>query len=111
MNMKTLLFIIRNLPTLLVALPQVFALIGKIREAFGSEKVQEAIKAFNELIGNPPVPATDGAGSNPANIKEEKRRRWFRFRNRATVAGTITDNEAWEFCAQRHIQSVDNQWT
>ena len=108
--MKTLFFIVRNLPTLLIALPQVFALIGKIREAFGSEKVQEAIKAFNDLIGNPPVPATDSAGNKPVDIKEEKRRRWFRFRNRTTVAKTITDNDAWEFCAKHHIQSVDNQW-
>jgi hypothetical protein len=105
--------VLRNAPAVLAALPSALALINKIRAAFGSDKVQEALKALGEFLDKtaPPAPATDSAGSKPACIEEEKRRRWFRFRNRTTVAGTITDNDAWEFCAKHHIQSVENQWT
>jgi len=85
-------------------LPSIMTFIGKLQEVFGSEAVQEAIKAFNEFVGKiaPPAPATDSAGTVPVNNQKEQRRRLFRFRNRLEVAGIITDTEAQEFCAQYH---------
>ena len=97
------------------------AYINKIRAAFGNDKVQEAVKALNEFLDKiaPPVPTTDsidtkptggrGQQHSPANPEREKRRRLFRFGNRLKIAGTITDNEAQEFCAQHNIEPENYQ--
>jgi len=89
-------------------LPAALALIGKIRAAFGSDKVQEAVKALNEFLDKiaPPAPSVD---TTPAIPEKEKRRRLFRFGNRLKVAGAITDNEAQEFCAQHNIELENYQ--
>ena len=90
----------RCTPAILRHLPAALVLIGKIRNAFGSEAVQEVLKAFQALIdkSSPPTPQADRV--NPAIPKREKRRRLFRFRNRLEVAGIISDTEAQELCAQ-----------
>ena len=90
----------RRTPAILRHLPAALVLIGKIREAFGSESVQEILKAFQALIDNlsPPTPQADR--DIPAPPKQEQRRRLFRFRNRLEVAGILTDTEAQELCAQ-----------
>jgi hypothetical protein len=112
MNITTIMTVIRYLKAALVALPTALALIGKIRAAFGSEKVQEVMKALGEFIDKiaPPTPTTESTGSTPVNPEKEKRRRLFRLGHRLNVAGTITDNEAQEYCAQHNIQPVDQQW-
>jgi hypothetical protein len=112
MKITTIFTVIRYLQVAFVALPTALALINKIRSAFGSDKVQEALKAFNEFLDKicPPVPSADTTGTTPVIPEKEKRRRLFRFGNRLKVAGTITDIEAQEFCAQHNIQPVDNQW-
>jgi len=94
----------RCTPAILRHLPAAFVLIGKIREAFGSEAVQEALKAFQALIDklSPPTPQADR--DIPAPPKQEKRRRLFRFRNRLEVAGAITDHEAETICVFHRIQ-------
>jgi len=104
--MRTTITIIRNLTMLLAALPSAFALIGRIREAFGSDKVQEAIKALNEFIDKiaPPAPTADSTGNIPANPEREKRRRFFRFMNRTRLAGRISDGEVWVICERNRIQ-------
>ena len=105
--MRTTITIIRNVTMLLAALPSAFALIGRIREAFGSDKVQEAIKAFNEFIDKiaPPTPTADSTGSIPANPEKEKRRRFFRLMNRTRVAGRISDREVAVIC-ERNLISI-----
>jgi len=111
--MKTFLEIIRNAPALisllsmiLAALPRAVALIGKIREAFDSEKVKEAIQAFNEFIGGiaPPAPTADSTGTIPANPKQEKRRRFRRFMNRIRIAMCMSDTDEQNLCAKYNIQ-------
>jgi len=94
--------IARCTPTILRHLPAALVLIGKIRDAFGSEAVQEALKAFQTLIDkfSPSTPPEDRV--IPANPNQEKRRKLFRFRNRLEIAGIITDAEAQELCAQHH---------
>ena len=103
--MKNVITIIQNVSMLLAALPNALALINKIRAAFGSDKVQEAIKAFNEFIDKitPPVPTTDSTGSTPANPKHEKRRRFLRFMNRTRLAGRIPEGEVWVICERNLI--------
>ena len=105
--MKTFITIIRNLPMLLAALPSALAMISKIREAFGSDKVQEAIKAFNEFIDKiaPPVSKADSAGSVPVNPKKEQRRRFFRFMNRTRMACRLSDREVAVICERNLIQT------
>ena len=112
MNITTMITVIRFLKAALVALPTALALISKIRAAFGSDKVQEAIKTLGEFIDKiaPPVPTTDSTGNTPANPEKEKRRRLFRFGSRLKVAGMITDNDVQEYCVQHHITPVDQQW-
>jgi len=109
--MKTLFLVLsllwafaRCTPAILRHLPAALVLIGKIRAVFGSEAVQELMKALNAFIDRvaPPAPTIDGTGTIPANLKKEQRRRIFRFRNRLEVAGIITDAEAQELCAQYH---------
>ena len=97
--MKTIITIIRTLPIAL-------AMINKIRVAFGSDKVQEAIKAFNEFIDkiSPPAPTADSGGSIPANPEKEKRRRFFRFMSRTRMAGRISDSEVAVICERNLIQ-------
>ena len=104
--MKETIKIIRNLLAILAAVPSALAMIGKIREAFGSDKVQEAIKAFNEFIDKiaPPAPTADSTGSTPANPEKEKRRRFFRFMNRTRMAGRISDREVAVICERNLIQ-------
>jgi len=104
--MKTTIKIIRYVQVALTALPTALALISKIRAAFGSDKVQEAIKAFNEFIDKiaPPVPTTDSTGSIPANPEKEKRRRFFRFMNRTRMASRISDREVAVICERNLIQ-------
>ena len=104
--MKNFITIIQNLSMLLAALPNALALIGKVREAFGSDKVQEAIKAFNEFIDkiSPPAPTADSTGSIPANPEKEKRRRFFRFMNRTRMASRISDREVAVICERNLIQ-------
>jgi len=98
----------RNTPAILRHLPAAIALIGRIRAVFGSEAVQEFMKALDAFINRmaPPIPTTDSTGTIPANPKQEQRRRLFRFRNRLEVAGILTDTEARELCA-RHDISTD----
>jgi len=104
MTIKGIITAFRYVQTALVALPALFTLVVKIRAAFGSEAVQEALKALGGLIDKiaPSAPMTDGTGNTPANPEREKRRRFFRFRNRLEVAGIITDAEAQELCVQHH---------
>jgi hypothetical protein len=101
--------------TLLWNLPTILALIGTIREAFQSERVQEALATINELIAKicPPAPTAESGGKeptggrgqqhSPVNPDGEKRRRWLRFRNRINVAQNLSDAEAHEFCVQHNI--------
>jgi len=105
--MKNFITIIQNLSMLFAALPTALALIGKVREAFGSDKVQEAIKAFGEFIDKiaPPTPTADSTGSIPANPEKEKRRRFFRFMNRTRMAGHISDREVAVIC-ERNLISI-----
>jgi hypothetical protein len=125
MKITTIFAVFRYLQSALVAMPTTLALIHKIRAAFGNEKVQEAIKALGEFIDKiappaPPAPTAESAGKestggrgqqhSPVNPEKEKRRRLFRFGNRLKVAGMITDNEVQEYCAQHHIQPIDQQW-
>jgi hypothetical protein len=83
-------------------LPLILNLIGRIREAFNSEKVPEVIKAFQELITTI-TPATGSAGETPANPAGERTRRWRRLKTRLDVASAISDTEAQEFCSTYHI--------
>ena len=105
--MKTVITIIRNLPMLLAALPTALAMISKIREAFGSDKVQEAITAFNEFIDKiaPPSGTTDSRRQTTAeaNPKQEKRRRFFRFMNRTRMACRLSDREVAVICERNLI--------
>ena len=96
--------IIRYFFVVLRYLPTLIAFMGRLQEVFGSEAVQELMKALNAFIDRvaPPAPTIDGTGTIPANLKKEQRRRIFRFRNRLEVAGIITDAEAQELCAQYH---------
>ena len=95
--------IIRYFFVVLRYLPTLIAFMGRLQEVFGSEAVQELMKALHAFINRiaPPTPATDK--SIPANTKQEKRRRLFQFRNRLEVAGMLTDAEAQELCAQHHF--------
>jgi len=99
----------RNTPAILRHLPAAIALIGKIRTVFGSEAVQEFMRALHAFINRmaPPGPTTDSTGTIPANPKQEQRRRLFRFRNRLEVAGILTDTEAQEICAQYHLKPYE----
>jgi len=98
----------RNTPAILRHLPAAIVLIGRIRAVFGSEAVQEFMKALYAFINRiaPPVPTTDSTGTIPANPKQEQRRRLFRFRNRLEVAGILTDAETQELCA-RHSTNTN----
>jgi hypothetical protein len=95
----------RNTPTILRHLPAAIALIGKIRAVFGSEAVQEFMKALHTFINRvaPPVPTTDSTGIIQTNPKQEQRRRLFQFRNRLEAAGILTDAEAQELCTLHGI--------
>ena len=101
--LSLLLTVARCTPAILRHLPAALALIGKIRDAFGSAAVQEFLKALHAFIDqmSPPTPTVNG-GDNP---KQEQRRRLFRFRNRLEVAGILTDTEAQELCALHSIGS------
>ena len=99
--LSTLWTLTRNTPAFVRHLPSALALIGKIRAVFGSEAVQELMKALHAFIDRitPPTQATDGSGTIPVPPKQERRRRLFRFRDRLEVAGIITDDEAEKICA------------
>ena len=90
---------------ILYYLPSVLALFTKIRAVFGSESVQEVIKAWGELIDKvaPPAPTADSTGTIPADLKREQRRRFFRFMDRTKVAGTMTDGEVQVACTALKI--------
>jgi len=115
--LSVLWMIMRNTPTVIRTFPALIALLWKLREAFGSEAVQAAIKAFGEYIDRiaPPAPTADSAGSVPANLKREKRIRLIRFMNRIQLAGQIPENEVRELCAQNlirpYVDYYDNQQT
>ena len=106
--MKTFIKIIRYAQVALTALPTALALIRKIRAAFGSDKVQEAIKAFNEFIDKiaPPSETADSRRQTTEEInpEKEKRRRFFRFMNRTRMAGRISDREVAVICERNLIQ-------
>ena len=106
--MKNFITIIQNLSMLLAAFPNALALINKIREAFGSDKVQEAIKAFGEFIDkiSPPSETADSRRqtAEEVNPKHEKRRRFFRFMSRTRMAGRISDREVAVICERNLIQ-------
>jgi len=106
MSIKGIVTAFRYVQTALVAIPALFALIVKIRAAFGSDKVQEALKAIGVLIDKiaPPVPTADSTGSTPTNPEREKRRRFTRFMNRTRLAGQVPDNEVQNICAKNLIQ-------
>ena len=113
--MKTFITIIRNLPMLLTAFPTAIAMINKIREAFGSDKVQEAIKAFCEFIDKiaPPSEATDSRRQTTAeaNPKQERKRRFFRFMNRTRMACRISDREVAVICERNLITPYRDEQT
>ena len=102
-TITTILSVIRYLPA-------VIAFIGKLREAFGSEKVQEAIQALNDFIGKiaPPAPTTDSTGTISANTEKEKQRRFGRLINRTRLAGRVTDREIQTICQQTGTIYNDN---
>ena len=113
-TLSTLWTVLRSSPTALYYLfvvlrylPAMIAFIGKLQEVFGSEAMQELMKALHAFINRiaPPIPAADGV--IPVNTKQEKRRRLFQFRNRLEVAGILTDAEAQEFCAQHHFNPYE----
>ena len=91
----------RNTPAFVRHLPSALALIGKIRAVFGSEAVQEFMKALHAFIDRitPPAQAMDGSGTIPVPPKQERRRRLFRFRDRLAIAGSFTDDEAENICS------------
>lgn len=94
---------VATLWTIIRYLPAVYTLIGKIREALGDEKVQDAIGAFVKLVESvsPPAPSVDSAGENPHTPPAEKRKRLFRLKDRLKLASGITDKEVDEFACQR----------
>ena len=87
-------------------LPSALSLLTKIRAVFGSESVQEVLKAWSEFIDKvaPPAPAADGAGTLPDESKREQRRRFFRFMDRTKAAGCMTDGEVRIACTAHHLQ-------
>jgi len=103
--LSLLLSVARCTPAILRHLPAALVLIGKIRAMFGSEAVQDALKALQVLIDRlpPPTPATDGI--TPDNSNQARWRRFFRFRNRIIIASIITDTEAQEICDQHGLNS------
>ena len=117
--MKTVSFVLstfwavaQNTPAILRHLPAALALIGKIRTVFGSETVQDLLKALNAFIDRiaPPAPTTNSTGTIQANPRQERRRRIFRFRNRLEVAGMMTDEETQQLCDQHHIGDNINDY-
>jgi hypothetical protein len=105
--MKTIIKIIQFVQMALAAFPAALALINKIRAAFGSDKVQEAIQAFNEFLDRvaPSVPTADSTDYIPAEPEGEQRRRFFRFMNRTQMAGRISDREVGIICERNLIPS------
>jgi hypothetical protein len=93
--------------TVLCNLPMILALIGKIREAFDSQKVSEVLGTLQELITKiaPPAPTADSTGETPANLEAEKQKRWLRFRDRIKVAKTINDKETYDFCSTHYLNN------
>jgi hypothetical protein len=102
--LSLLWMVTRNTPAILRHLPAALVLIGKIRAVFGSEAVQEFMTALHTFIDRiaPPAQAADGTGTTQTPPKQERRRRFFRLRDRLEVAGIITDAEAQELCAQHY---------
>jgi hypothetical protein len=99
-TMLSLLWVLaRCTPAILKYLPAALVLISKIRDAFGSEAVQEFMKALYTFIDQISSSAPIADGDTPDHPKQEQQRRLFRFRNRLTLAGIITDAEAQELCA------------
>lgn len=102
--------VIRYLQAIFATFPAAFALIGKIRAAFGSDKVREAIKALGEFIDRiaPPAPREDGNPQTTDRSGEggnsEKRRRFTRFMNRTRIAGKMAEYEVQDICAKHLIQ-------
>ena len=107
--------LVRCTPAILRQLPAALALINKIRAVFGSEAVQELVKALYAFIDQMTSSASIADGDTPDNPNQEQQRRLFRFRydrlrcdrfrNRLEVAGIITDAEAQEICALHNIDS------
>ena len=107
--------VLRNTPAAICHLPMLFTFIKKIQAAFGSEHVQEVIKAFSNLIDSltpstrPPdtatPPTTIPPTTTPAGDSEEgkKRRRFGLFWNRLEVAGDMTDREVQAYCTEHQI--------
>ena len=106
MTIKGIVTVFRYLQAILVAFPATVTLIVKIRAAFGSDKVQEALKAIGEFIDKmaPPAPTTDSIDNTPVNPEKEKRRRFTRFINRTRLAGQVPENEVRNICAKNLIQ-------
>ena len=101
--LSTLWTVARSTPAILRHLPAALALIGKIRAVFGSEAVQELMKALHAFIDRT-TPSTNSTGTIPTPSKQERRRRLFRFRDRLAIAGSFTDDEAENICASQLLQ-------
>ena len=101
--LSTLWTVVRSTPAFLRHLPTALVLIGKMRAVFGSEAVQELMKALHAFIDRT-TPPTDSTGTIPPPTKQERRRRLFRFRDRLTIAGSFTDDEAENLCASHLTQ-------
>ena len=97
-------------------LPSALSLLTKIRAVFGSESVQDVVRAWGEFIDKdaPPAPTTESTGTLPADLKREQRRRFFRFMDRTKVAGCMTDGEVRIACTAHKITPCEmemKQWT
>ena len=95
-------------------LPTALALFAKIRKVFGSEDMQDVIQAWGEFIDKviPPAPTADSAGTIPADLKRERRWRFFQYKNRMKVAGAMTDGEVHIACTAHGITPEEGKlWT
>jgi len=97
--MNIVFTILRNAPAFFALLPQIIALIGKIRQAFGSSKTQDAISAFAELVDR--IAASDSASTDS---RRANRRRFCRFMNRTRVAGQMPEYEVRDICDKHLIE-------
>jgi hypothetical protein len=90
--------------TMIQFLPTLLVLITKAKEVFGSEQMKEFVQSVVDLLRKvaSSAPTADSAGTKPANIEEEKRRRWFQYKNRIKVAELVSDSEAREICYQNN---------
>jgi len=98
---------ITTLWTLAKYLPAAMQLLTLIRETVGDERVQEIIRAVQELLGkvSPPPPTAESGGTVPAvPLGQEQQRRFLRFMNRTKVAGSLTDQQVYEVCSSCNVR-------